>query len=148
MKEENKKNIADLEDIVRQALDLDEWKHSWHLPKNKYGYTDWKSAETYLEVFTILNGKLKTSIRRVQFLTDLLDVKIDWNFPLGILERDIANLDYYLAEGNLSEGETTEDLIREREEIQNKIDLYTKKLKNLKLSLLKQFINTSEGKDE
>lgn len=26
---------------VLQLIDISTWKHSWHLNKNEYGYTDW-----------------------------------------------------------------------------------------------------------
>ena len=35
---------------VLRLLDRGAWKHSWHLPKDRYGYIDWWHPNTIMKV--------------------------------------------------------------------------------------------------
>ena len=38
----------------RKFLNRNEWQHTWHLPKSRYGDVNWFSDETKSKVMTIL----------------------------------------------------------------------------------------------
>ena len=48
-------------DEIREAIDAFAWKHSWHLPVNAHGDTDWSCDETLRKCRNVLNGYQKWS---------------------------------------------------------------------------------------
>lgn len=41
---------AELKEKLLQQIDCGEWKHSWHLPRDPYGYVDWNNAVTIRKI--------------------------------------------------------------------------------------------------
>jgi hypothetical protein len=50
-----RETVMDVVDEIRNTIDRYEWKHSWHLPKDAYGYIAWTSKDTLDEVQKILD---------------------------------------------------------------------------------------------
>ena len=120
----DKRDLVSLKNKVRTALDLDVWKNSWHLPKNPSGNTDWYSIETYAQVKKVIEEKITDADARITFLGKLLFDDIDWEYPLRQLEDDLRTVEYCILENDIAPGETLEDLIHERKELEAKIDKY------------------------
>ena len=46
--------IYEVKDEIREAIDAYEWKHSWHLEKDQWGYTDWNHPNTLKDCKNVL----------------------------------------------------------------------------------------------
>lgn len=46
----------DIREEIRAAIDAYEWKHSWHLPSDQFGHTQWSSVETWRECLEVLES--------------------------------------------------------------------------------------------
>lgn len=55
-------------------IDWYSWKHSWHLPKNEYGYVDWHSDESIEKCREILEGYRDNSIELANRFRKYADV--------------------------------------------------------------------------
>jgi hypothetical protein len=106
-------------DLIR-AIDLDEWKHSWHLPRDHKGCTDWNDIKTIVEIKSIVQEKLYNADARLSFLGKLL-YTVDWEEPVRELEEELSIIEKDILEGNISGNETEEDLRNERVNIKNKL---------------------------
>ena len=40
--------------ILRKQIDVGAWKHSWHLPTDANGYTDWNNLKTITKIRDVL----------------------------------------------------------------------------------------------
>lgn len=49
-------------DAVREAIDWKEWKHSWHLPTDHLGYTDWSHDDTLAKSREVLEEYRSASL--------------------------------------------------------------------------------------
>ena len=47
-------NIYAKRNDIIDLIDRGQWKHSWHLPKDKHGFIDWHNEETKRKVYRIL----------------------------------------------------------------------------------------------
>lgn len=119
-----KRDIPSIKKKVCQAIDLDEWQHSWHLPKDSNGNTDWYSIETYAEVKRVIERKMADADARLSFLGGLYFDEVDWQYPLRQLEDDLSTLEYCILENDVGPGETVQDLMEERKRVQALIDKY------------------------
>lgn len=50
-------DFFDNKDAMLTAIDRGEWKHSWHLPKDEYGYIKWDD-ETVKKIEEVLSQSL------------------------------------------------------------------------------------------
>ena len=114
----DKRDIASIRDEVRQALDLDEWKSSWHLPKDSSGKTDWYSVETYAQVKKVIYDKMVDANARIDFLGRLYYDEIDWEHPLEMLRDELRAVEYAILEEDYAPGETFADLQAERRKLE------------------------------
>jgi hypothetical protein len=53
---------------IIEAIDMDNWQHSWHLPKDETGRIDWYGDNTLNEIAKILNDKVEA---RLEAITEL-----------------------------------------------------------------------------
>jgi hypothetical protein len=66
------------EDEIVTSIDWHSWKHSWHLPRNGYGGTDW-NVEAMEKCKEVLEGYRSSAIKeaaRCNRLVEVLDTTI------------------------------------------------------------------------
>jgi len=56
---------------VTKAIDMGEWKHSWHLPENSNGEIDWFAEETRARVERIIYDKRERLMRQIALLDSI-----------------------------------------------------------------------------
>ena len=64
--------LYDSRDKILSLIDRGTWKHSWHLPRNRHGWTDWFSKETRKKVRQILLDDLEETSRLKEELEETL----------------------------------------------------------------------------
>lgn len=67
-------SIYEHKDEIRKAIDAREWKHSWHLPRDRYGYIDWSNPRTHEKCLEVLEGYAEQSILFAATCTKLCKV--------------------------------------------------------------------------
>lgn len=125
---DEKKDLCELKDEVITALDLDSWKHSWHLPKKG---EDWWSLDTFMEVRSVLDQKMVDANNRLTFLGLLTYDKIDWSYPVERLRDEVMALDAAIIEGDVGVGETMDELIAEAREQREKLQIAERWLEDI-----------------
>ena len=71
------KSLQEEKEQVLAVIDRSSWKHSWHLPKDRWGYTAWHEAETYRQCREFLRdaqGSAQTLLNETNRLLN----EIDW----------------------------------------------------------------------
>ena len=119
-----KVGIPSIKDRVRKAIDMDEWQHSWHLPRNGSGSIDWYSIETYAEVRKIIQAKMVDADARLTFLGTLCYDEIDWSHPLEQLKDELRTVEYCILQNDLAPGETIQDFQDERKKLEATLEKY------------------------
>jgi hypothetical protein len=71
--------LKDIAQGIENVIDRGIWKHSWHLPKNEYGHTDWCCAETESRCHELLLEAQQEATDFLARVTILLG-KIDWEY--------------------------------------------------------------------
>lgn len=59
--------------LIREAIDMDEWRNSFYLPKDVHGNILWHSKDTIFQCKDILEEKMSYAIRRLMTLQFALD---------------------------------------------------------------------------
>lgn len=61
-------------DRIIAAIDAFAWKNSWHLPKDDYGFTDWRNPETLEKCLEVIQSHRKSSLKFAFQCDELADV--------------------------------------------------------------------------
>lgn len=77
---------------ICNVLDIGEWKHSWHLPKNCIGETDWFSPDTAEQVRRVLQDRMDGAISLLGEVHALLH-EIDWSGYEKLRQDRIATME-------------------------------------------------------
>lgn len=64
------------EKVIRQ-IDMDSWKHSWHLPKSEGGWTDWNNLETLTKCRDVLYDQITEAKRVLKVADECLHVVVN-----------------------------------------------------------------------
>lgn len=64
---------------IENVIDRGEWKHTWHLPKDRYGHADWFSPDTATEVRELLQDAIDHATLLLTESRELMEA-IDWGY--------------------------------------------------------------------
>jgi len=64
---------------IENVIDRGEWKNSWHLPKDRYGFSDWFSPDTAKDVKQLLSEAIEQATLLLNESRSLMDA-IDWDY--------------------------------------------------------------------
>lgn len=65
-------------DRICNVIDRGEWKNSWHLPRSRYGDTDWYSPDTADKVRVLIEEQMNFAIVLLKEAHSLLN-EINWD---------------------------------------------------------------------
>lgn len=68
---EERNQISVLSNIFNDALNMDEWKHGWHIDTTKYN-----ELEIRDKIYSILKGKIEDRERQVEQLERICDILV------------------------------------------------------------------------
>lgn len=70
------KSLYEQREEILRVIDMDAWKHSWHLPGvHERGQVDWFSTETHDKIVEILDEKRRRLQERLSWI-DAIEIPV------------------------------------------------------------------------
>jgi len=88
---DTKTTFYELRKEVTAVIDQGGWYHSWHLPKDKYGYIDWMNRETVercLEIVREKRAEAEAFMNRCNRLMLPIAKELEWHTEQEALPND------------------------------------------------------------
>ena len=65
------KSLYEQRESVIRAIDMGQWKHSWHLPIDRTGDVAWFSVETHRKIVEILKDKRTRLLEQLRWVDEI-----------------------------------------------------------------------------